>query len=409
MENTSKPTPFISGKKVIVSGAGIGGLAFAIAIQKHHELHYPTLPAPIVRIYERDSESSAKNREGYSMSIRSDGVSRGMQMLQNLGIMEDIIGAGVQGMEKIHLKLWDRQWEEIINAKIDSADLPQPLVRVARRVLKKQLLEVTPKETVIGWGVTCVGATKLESGKTRVEFSDGTGEECDLLIAADGSKSKLRAFLRPANTVQFAGAFQIIGTAHFPDGKIPHPISRAFGLYLNGSGNGSFVSPIDETHVVWTVSHLSKESREPRKDPDTLMKEVIERSQTFKEPFFTLLKATDLTTIRELVVEDKQPFGHDSQLVKRGVVFIGDANHAVSPFAGNGANLAMMDAWDLAEQLSTKETLEDALKAYDTVSMPRARTVIKQSHMTIALAHSTGWKLMLFSWVLKLWNRFRGW
>lgn len=330
-------------------------------------------------------------------------------MLRNLGIMDDILNSGVRGMEKLELMLWDRKWGEIMSAKVDKKDLPQPLVRVARSVLKKQLLDIMPEETVIGWGVTCVGATKLESGKTGVEFSDGTTEECDLLIAADGSRSKLRASLRPDDKLEFAGAFQTIGTAYFPDGNIPKPIDRAFGLYLNGSGFGSFVSPLDDKHIMWTVSALCKEPRKTRSDPNILMKEVIERSETFKEPFFTLLKATEPTDIKELIVEDKQPFKHDTRLVETGVVFIGDANHAVSPFAGNGANLAMMDAWDLAEQLSTNETLGDALKAYDAVSMPRAKTVIRNSHMAIAVAHSAGWKLMLFSFLLKLVNRFRGW
>lgn len=410
MPDASKPKPFIAGKKVIVSGAGIGGLAFGVAIQKQHDLHYPTQPPPIVKIYERDSASVAKNREGYSMSIRSDGVSRGMQMLRNLGIMEAVLSAGVRGMEKLELILWDREWGTIMNAKVDKKDLPQPLVRVARSVLKKQLLDVMPKETAIGWGVTCVGAAKLENGKTRVEFSDGTIEECDLLITADGSRSKLRASLRPEDKLEYSGAFQTIGTAYFPDGNIPKPIDRAFGLYLNGSSFGSFVSPLDDKHVMWTVSALCKEgNRKIRTDPDILMKEVIQRTQTFKEPFFTLLKATEPSDIKELIVEDKQPFKHDARLLEIGVVFIGDANHAVSPFAGNGANLAMMDAWDLAEQLSTNETLGDALKAYDAVSMPRAKTVIRNSHMTIMVAHSTGWKLMLFSFVLKLINRIKGW
>jgi 2-polyprenyl-6-methoxyphenol hydroxylase-like FAD-dependent oxidoreductase len=79
------------------------------------------------------------------------------------------------------------------------------------------------------------------------------------------------------------------------------------------------------------------------------------------------------------------------------VVFIGDSNHAVSPFAGNGANMAMADAWDLAEQLCKHETLEDALKAYDSIAIPRSKAVIKFSHRTIVLGHATGWRLWLYS------------
>jgi 2-polyprenyl-6-methoxyphenol hydroxylase-like FAD-dependent oxidoreductase len=43
----------------------------------------------------------------------------------------------------------------------------------------------------------------------------------------------------------------------------------------------------------------------------------------------------------------------------------------MSPFAGNGANMALCDAWDLAERLCQSETVEKTLKAYDILSMPR--------------------------------------
>jgi 2-polyprenyl-6-methoxyphenol hydroxylase-like FAD-dependent oxidoreductase len=73
------------------------------------------------------------------------------------------------------------------------------------------------------------------------------------------------------------------------------------------------------------------------------------------------------------------------------VVFLGDANHAVTPFAGAGACLALSDGWDLAEQLVKHEKFEDALKAYDELSIPRAKNVLRMSHFTIKFGHGKGW------------------
>jgi 2-polyprenyl-6-methoxyphenol hydroxylase-like FAD-dependent oxidoreductase len=98
---------------------------------------------------------------------------------------------------------------------------------------------------------------------------------------------------------------------------------------------------------------------------------------------------------------DKASFAHtpsDIGLLYPNVIFIGDANHAVSPFAGNGANLALCDGWDLAEQLTKASSLEEGLRAYDSLAVARSRRVLRQSHISIRAAHSTGWESTL--WIL---------
>lgn len=351
------------------------------------------------------------------MSIRSDGVSGGMQTLRKLGILESTLAVSVtgrQGGKHGEFCLWDREWKEIMRVGVPIRDgLPEPHMRIARNVLRRQLLGAVPEKGVeIHWGVTCTGATRLEDGRVGVQLSDGKVDECDLLVAADGSRSKILVALKPEQKLNFAGAVMIMANARFEEG-IPKPADRDWGLYLNGSGQGLFVSPVDEKTAVWSVSYRTPVPREGQNSGfsgeqyEELMKEVWERGKTFKEPFPTLVKATDPSTLRFLNAFDRQPFGHAKN--DMNVVFIGDSNHAVSPFAGNGANMAMADAWDLAEQLCKHETLKGALKAYDSVAIPRSKEVIKFSHRTIILGHATRWRLWLYSFVLKLINRFRGW
>ena len=74
----------------------------------------------------------------------------------------------------------------------------------------------------------------------------------------------------------------------------------------------------------------------------------------------------------------------------------------MSPFAGNGANLALMDAWDLASCLKSAASLDEALKAYDAIAVPRAQGVLTISRWSIDIGHASGWKLLLYKFVLHI-------
>jgi 2-polyprenyl-6-methoxyphenol hydroxylase-like FAD-dependent oxidoreductase len=67
--------------------------------------------------------------------------------------------------------------------------------------------------------------------------------------------------------------------------------------------------------------------------------------------------------------------------------------------------MALEDGWDLAEQLCKHESLEAALTAYDALSMPRAKTTLRMSHFVIEVAHSQGWRLMLYTLLFRILNR----
>ena len=121
-----------------------------------------------------------------------------------------------------------------------------------------------------------------------------------------------------------------------------------------------------------------------------------------------MLEKTDPKTLMVFNAMDKDPFPHNS-LPTSNVIFIGDANHAISPFAGAGANGALMDGWDLAESLavttSSPPTLAEALTSYDTQAIPRANTILRMSHFTIRMAHAG--PVMHWVWAVVL--RFLYW
>ncbi|KAF4465289.1 dna mismatch repair msh6 [Fusarium albosuccineum] len=213
-------------------------------------------------------------------------------------------------------------------------------------------------------------------------------------VAADGAHSKIRASLRPDDALQYAGATQIGGLAVFPD-ETPQPLNDAWGIFISGHGNSCFAAPIQDKTVVWALGKPEEMPAQPAGgDGKTLLEEARQYCGKISEPFESLLNATDPSTAFAIPARDKKLFNH--QNVTPGVIFIGDSNHAVSPFAGNGANTALQDGWDLAHFLLSSESIESAVSAYDKVSVPRAQKTLNSSHWRISVASLEGVRYSIF-------------
>ncbi|KAI0506652.1 putative monooxygenase [Xylaria bambusicola] len=399
---------FLSGKKIIVAGAGVSGLAFVIALQK---LWPPSVEPPVVIVYDRDAEQPTAGRGGYSLSLNGLDRDSGLYALKQLGLLDEIIQLAVfrvedQGEGKGHFTMWTHDFQPMITVRPKVIEgLPTSGMRIARKDLRRVLVEAASARTKIQWGTTCTSVQNSDDGRLRIQLvkegSTETAEECDILVAADGASSKVRACLRPDDNLEFAGAVQFAGSAKF-EGSLPSPLDTNWGGVLTGTGAACFFSRVDQYTLVWALSILESAPR-PRYDNSDaeqvqeFFRQARELGKDIREPFKTIVDATDPSTTLVLNARDKQPFPHN--LKAGSVVFIGDSNHAVSPFAGNGANLALKDGWDLAEQLCQSDNLTQAVMAYDKRSLPRAISTLKSSHWRIKVGHATGlgyWMYRLF-------------
>lgn len=116
---------------------------------------------------------------------------------------------------------------------------------------------------------------------------------------------------------------------------------------------------------------------------EAFVQKALSVGAMYEEPWPTIVQNTDPKTTRVYPLYDRPPFHND--------LTYGDSNHAVSPFAGNGANLALLDGRDLAERLCVAEdSLEDVVTYYDEVAMPRAAQSLKFSRDRIGTGHSKG-------------------
>jgi 2-polyprenyl-6-methoxyphenol hydroxylase-like FAD-dependent oxidoreductase len=397
--NSTDEQHFLSGKKIIVAGAGIGGLTFCIALQQL--IDEKIEPPASITVYERDASADAIGREGYSLSIRGDPLSGGMQTFQKLGILDEMIAESNPGT---YFTLFNNDFSPLMEVKTPPVEgLSQPSMRIARSKLREILIKNVPSSVLINWNCGVKSAHELEDGQVLVDLADGTQQQCHLLIVADGSNSVIRKVLRPEHVLNFAGAVSLTARTHALE-KLPSPLDKTFGGVIGGDGHFAFVASSDRTSALWSISYLSDTPRQSKaagtmtdEEIDDILAEAKERSKAFSEPMPTLLKETLRSSVAIFNANDMIPFRNNGS-----VIFIGDAQHAMSPFAGNGANMAIMDGYQLADQLIHAKDLNTAIQSYDDLSIPRSTTAINMSHRSIQMGHSKGiWKYMWVG-VLKL-------
>jgi 2-polyprenyl-6-methoxyphenol hydroxylase-like FAD-dependent oxidoreductase len=206
-----------------------------------------------------------------------------------------------------------------------------------------------------------------------------------------------------------------MGTSRFPSGK-PDILMKKWGMTFSGSGTQFLNFPVDEKTGVWALTYRSDQPRERIKGDeavqrkDEIMKEVSERGSMYHEPFNQFIEATDPLTLQVFSAMHKSPINHAQKLPQANVIFIGDANHPMSPFSGNGANMALLDAVVLAKELSSCASIRAAIETFDADSMPRSQKSIDRSRIVIALLHARGiafFALRLVLGVLNFCLKFR--
>lgn len=450
MAKTAFNLDVLAGAHIIIAGAGIGGLSFPIALSRQYAIHsLPQVKLPKITIFERDDKHSRLGREGYSMSIRVDGDrGGGVQVLDDLGLYENAQNAAVlmhdekqdgeRGQEKSGMCIWEPRgqngkdgWNQVL--KVDGRMFENKSrrqlggMRIRRNALQTVLADAVSQlpNVSIEWAKTIVGVERdITSSKDNlmVNLGDGTTKTCTIFIAADGSSSKVRSLIRSDLQPQlnFVETVILSANAKFSSiDDIPAPLQRNWGMCVAWNGICLFLSPVDKTATLWSISYKSPIQRQRLVQPlsESTIKDLLNEARQLGKhagPILeTLIAATDPASLTVINCLDRPPFVHD--IAKHGnVIFIGDANHAVSPFAGNGANMALMDSWDLAksivENVSDGRDLSAAVGDFEKIMVPRCEAVLKDSHRNIDVGHASGikgWFYWAMARVLAFWMRFK--
>jgi len=361
----------IENRSIAVVGGGPGGLTLARLLQ---------VKGADVKVYERDINATAR-LIGSPLDMHEDS---GLEAIRKAGLLEAFKKYFRPGADRM---LITNEQAEIFfsdhdNKKEEDFGNEHFRPEIDRGPLRQMLLESLQPGTVV-WDSHFISMEERGAG-WQLHFKNGTTAYADIVIAADGANSKIRPYLTPIKAL-YSGVTMLEGNVHNAAENTPYIYTltnggkvMAFGntknLLLGQKGNGDlgFYASL-KTPEDWAAnSGLDYNSSG----------QVL---QWFKTAYPEWSR-----TWHELFENAATPFIprpiycmplNQSWATMPNLTLIGDAAHVMPPFAGEGANMAMLDALELSECLTTGKynTLQEAIAAYETAMRKRAAAAAQES------------------------------
>lgn len=342
--------------KVLVIGAGIGGLGAAIALRQH---------GIDVDLVEIKPEFSV-----YGVGINQPGNS--LRALRSLGVLDQILAAGFAYNST---DFYDGGGEHIVHVQhvIGGEDVPAN-VALSRLDLARILIEATEAQDIkINYGTTVESFTDTGDA-VKVVLTDRRRESYDLMVAFDGIKSETRrTVFGPEHDAVYSGfgVFRI---------TLPRPKDvTGTRVYQSLGVKAGFIPLSEETMYMFVVTPDPKGVAHHPADFANILR-------TRMAPFGGLPGDVRdiLSTSEGIVYSPISDVMLPLPWFSGRVGILGDAAHACAPHMTQGAGMALEDAVVLAESLDSPGALDERLRAFEQRRYPRARLVQDVSHGILA-------------------------
>lgn len=341
---------WVKGLRILIIGAGIGGLTSAVALrQKGFE----------VEMIEKDPEWKV-----YGVGIiQQANVVRAMAQL---GLLEGYLDSSF-GFDFV--EVYAPNGQRVARVPVEKLDERYPAnVGVSRRTLH-EFLGSSAKEAgaTVRLGVTATGMDDNGDGVT-VAFSDGTSDRYDIVIGADGIYSTTREQIFPeAEKPRFVG--QSVWRYNFAK-----PADLNCLRSYEGSVGTGLVPLSDALMYMFVTTPEPGNPRYPKEGRAAAM-----RSKLAEAPPGIRELVPDITEDKEVVYKPLERIFLEGPWHKGRVVLIGDAVHATTPHLGQGAGMAIEDSVVLAEELAAATTPEEAFTKFRERRFERCKYIVEAS------------------------------
>lgn len=246
-----------------------------------------------------------------------------------------------------------------------------PFVALPRPVFHEALVDLVGVEN-IRFGSSPVSVSQDDRG-VFLELGDGTVEQADLLVGADGVNSAVRSLVFPSRPGARPMGYRCWRW------MAPRPAGVTDPKYMIGDGKAVMVMPVDD-RLAYIYAMDCAETGEPVASLNDLFAE-------FGEPATAALAHA----VKGRVIAGTLEEVRLEKWSDRRMMVIGDAAHATAPTLAQGAAMAMEDAIVLAEILGSYQgAVTDALRAYEQRRRPRVDYVQRESAKRLRLLRLKG-------------------
>lgn len=356
--------------RVAIVGGGIGGLFCALSLH-HHVEHLLQID-----VYEQASEYK---EIGAGIGLGPNAA----KLFHEIGLSERL-NAIAGDRNGVWISFRAQSGEEVVTIpSVETKTIRQ--IPMARSEFLDVLLDSIRERNAarLHTHKRCVSLAQPDTNSVTIHFADKTTATADLVIGCDGIHSPVRAQFATDKPV-YSGMIAYRGVIPMPSTLSSYPSTS---LLWMAKGRHFLVFPIASNSALNIVAFVTKPEAEI-KDTEESWTATCDRVEVERD--FAGFEETVQSLIRDMPdpaskwrINYREPL---DQWVYMGgrVVLVGDASHAMTPHQGAGAGQAAEDDYILArclnEYLSHKDTkLEDWMKLYQDVRLPRAQKVARTS------------------------------
>jgi len=361
----------INNKSIAIVGGGPGGLTLARLLQ---------LKGANVKVYERDFNASAR-LVGSPLDMHEDSGMAALRKADLLDAFKQYFRPGADRMlivnEQAAIFFSDHD-----NKPVEDFGNAWFRPEIDRGPLRQMLLESLQPETVV-WDSHFISMAAQAKG-WLLQFKNGSFAYADIVIAADGANSKIRPYVTGIKAF-YSGITMLEGNVNDAETKAPHIQAltnggkiMAFGntknLLLGQKGNGDlgFYASFK------TAENWAKTNGLDYTDKAQMLQWFKTTYPEWSPAWYELFENAALPFIPRPIY--CMPLDQQWKALSN-VTLLGDAAHVMPPFAGEGANMAMLDALELSECITDDQyhSLQEAIAVYEENMRKRAAIAAQES------------------------------
>ncbi|MGN6396391.1 MAG: FAD-dependent oxidoreductase [Mucilaginibacter sp.] len=363
----------IKDKEIAIVGGGPGGLTLARLLQMN---------GAEVKVYERDASPVART-QGATLDLHEES---GLAALQAADLMDEFRANYRPGADKV--RLVNKMAQIIIE---DSATDVRNRPEIDRGPLQK-ILHASLKPGTVVWDSHFVSMSE-QHNTWRLEFKNGDTAFADIVIAADGANSKIRPYITDIKPF-WVGYTAIEGAVYNSATACPnmHRLLDGGKLFAMGDNKTLIVSSKGDGSLVFYPGFKSAENwvRECGinfGDKAQVLAWFKSEFAAWDSVWHELFENASIGFIPR--PQYCMPLNQTWEALPN-LTIIGDAAHLMPPYAGEGVNMAMLDALELSQCLMSDnfENLEHAIAAFEKQMRTRAAEAARQSLESTKLLHS---------------------